>query len=132
MQILKEHKQEIAWKITDIKGINPSYCNHKILMETDFKPIVQPLRRLNQKVKDVVRKEIVKLLDSGLIYPFSDSPWVSPVHMVPEKGGMTVVVNEKNKLIHTRTVTGCCVCIDYRKLNDSHSKLSFTLYQLND
>lgn len=102
IEVLKEHKRPIAWKITDIKGISPSYCTHKILMEADFKPVVQPIRRLNPKVKDVVQKEI-KLLDSGLIYPISDSPWVSPVHVVPKKGGMTVVANEKNELIPTRT-----------------------------
>ncbi|XP_058733254.1 uncharacterized protein LOC131604856 [Vicia villosa] len=68
-------------------------------------------------MKEVVRKEVVKLLDAGLIYPISDSSWVSPVHVVPKKGGTTVIANEKNELIPTRTVTGWRVCIDYRRLN---------------
>ncbi|GJV32948.1 hypothetical protein Tco_1393348 [Tanacetum coccineum] len=64
-------------------------------------------------------KEVIKLLGAGLIYPISDSPWVSPVHCVPKKGGITVVENEDNELIPTRLVTGWRVCIDYRKLNDA-------------
>ncbi|GJS54646.1 hypothetical protein Tco_0628008 [Tanacetum coccineum] len=59
-------------------------------MEDDFKPVIQPQRRLNPKVQDVVKNEIVKLLDYGLIYLISDSSWVSPIHVVPDKGGMTV------------------------------------------
>ncbi|GJZ52330.1 reverse transcriptase domain-containing protein [Tanacetum coccineum] len=92
--------------MSDIKGISPSYYTHKILMEDDFKPVIQPQRRLNPKVQDVVKNEIVKLLDSGLIYPISDSSWVSPIHVVPKKGGMTVVLNDNNELIPSRTVTG--------------------------
>ncbi|GKG05822.1 hypothetical protein Tco_0325908, partial [Tanacetum coccineum] len=69
LQVLEKHKGEIAWKISDIKGISPSYYTHKILMEDDFKPLIQSQRRLNLKVQDVVKNEIVKLLDSGLIYP---------------------------------------------------------------
>ncbi|GKA02467.1 putative reverse transcriptase domain-containing protein [Tanacetum coccineum] len=90
----------------DIKGISPSYCTHKILMEDDYKPIIQPQRRLNPKVQDVVKNKIVKLLDSGLIYPISDSSWVIPIHVVPKKGGMIVVLNDNNELIPFRTVTG--------------------------
>ena len=70
-------------------------------------------------MQEVVKKEVIKLLDAGLIYPISDSAWVSPVQVVPKKGGMTVVTNEKNELIPTRTITGWRVCIDYRKLNDA-------------
>ncbi|GKD48196.1 reverse transcriptase domain-containing protein [Tanacetum coccineum] len=69
-------------------------------------------------------KEVEKLLDAGLIYPISDSPWVSPVHCVPKKGGFTVVENE---LIPTRLVTGWRVCIDYRKLNEATRKDHFPL-----
>ncbi|GKF26908.1 hypothetical protein Tco_0082802, partial [Tanacetum coccineum] len=75
LKVLMQHKAALAWKIADIKGISPSFCTHKILMEGNFKPIVQPQRRLNPKVQDVVKAEIVKLLDSGLIYAISDSPW---------------------------------------------------------
>ncbi|GJV84537.1 hypothetical protein Tco_1524435, partial [Tanacetum coccineum] len=76
LQVLERRKGAIAWKMSDIKGISPSYCTHKILMKDDNKPIIQPQRRLNPKVQDVVKNEIVKLLDSGLIYPISDSSWV--------------------------------------------------------
>ncbi|GKB18957.1 hypothetical protein Tco_0852880, partial [Tanacetum coccineum] len=85
LQVLEKHKGEIAWKMSNIKGISPSYCTHKILMEDDYKPVIQPQRRLNPKVQDVVKNEIVKLLDSGLSYPISDSSWVSPV--TPYQGG---------------------------------------------
>ncbi|GJV99600.1 DNA-directed DNA polymerase, partial [Tanacetum coccineum] len=106
LQVLEKHKGVIAWKISDIKGISPSYCTHKILIEDDYKSVIQPQRRLNPKVQDVVKNEIVKILDSGLIYPISDSSWVSPIHIVPKKGGMTVVLNDNNELIPSRTITG--------------------------
>ncbi|GKC35287.1 hypothetical protein Tco_1047671 [Tanacetum coccineum] len=96
-------------------------------MEDEFKPSVQPQRRVNPNIKEVVKKEVIKLLDAGLIYPISDSPWVSPVQVVPKKEGMTVVKNEKNKLIPQRTVTGWRVCIDYRKLNNATKKDHFPL-----
>ncbi|GKD92605.1 reverse transcriptase domain-containing protein [Tanacetum coccineum] len=96
-------------------------------MEDDFKPAVQHQRRVNPKIHEVIKKEVIKLLDAGLIYPISDSPWVSPVHCVPKKGGMTVVTNEDNELIPIRLVTGWHVCIDYRKLNDATRKDHFPL-----
>ncbi|GJX58578.1 DNA-directed DNA polymerase [Tanacetum coccineum] len=96
-------------------------------MEDDFKPAVQHQRRVNPKIHEVIKKEVIKLLDARLIYPISDSPWVSPVHCVPKKGGMTVVENKDNELIPTRLVTGWRVCIDYRKLNDVTRKDHFSL-----
>nr|GEW19403.1 reverse transcriptase domain-containing protein [Tanacetum cinerariifolium] len=72
------------------------------LSKDDFKPAVQHQRRVNPKIHEVIKKEIIKLLDAGLIYPISDSPWVSPVQCVPKKDGMTVVENEDNELIPTR------------------------------
>ncbi|GJT38325.1 reverse transcriptase domain-containing protein [Tanacetum coccineum] len=99
----------------------------KILMEEDYKPTVQHQRWVNPKIHDVIKKEVEKLLDAGLIYPISDSPWVSPVHCVPKNGGFTVVANDENELIPTRLVTGWCVCIDYRKLNESTRKDHFPL-----
>ncbi|GJY79740.1 reverse transcriptase domain-containing protein [Tanacetum coccineum] len=91
-------------------------------MEDDFKPAVQHQRRVNPKIHDYR-----KLNDAGLIYPISDSPWVSLVHCVPKKGGMTVIENDNNELIPTRLVTGWRVCIDYQKLNDATRKDHFPL-----
>ncbi|GJR86544.1 hypothetical protein Tco_0210555 [Tanacetum coccineum] len=105
IKVLKSRKRAIAWKLSDIKGINLEFCTHKILMEEDYKPAVQHQRRVNPKIHDVIKKEVEKLLDAGLIYPISDSPWVSPVHCVPKKGGFTVVENDENELIPTRLVT---------------------------
>ncbi|GJY50473.1 putative reverse transcriptase domain-containing protein [Tanacetum coccineum] len=106
LDVLTKHKSALAWKVADIKGISPSFCTHKILMEDSFKLVVQPQCRLNPKVQDAVKAEIVKLLDASLIYAIYDSPWVSPIHVVPKKGGITVVTNKDNKLVPTRTVTG--------------------------
>nr|GEZ88236.1 retrovirus-related Pol polyprotein [Tanacetum cinerariifolium] len=102
IKVLKSHKRAIAWKLSDIQGINPEFCTHKILMKEDYKPAVQHQRRVNSKIHDIIKKEVEKLLDAGLIYPISDSPWVSPVHCVPTKGGFTVVENMENELIPTR------------------------------
>ncbi|GJV37527.1 hypothetical protein Tco_1410004 [Tanacetum coccineum] len=106
LQVLDKRKGAIAWKMSDINGISPSYCTYKILMEDDYKLVIQPQRRLNPKVQDVVKNKIVKLLDFRLIYPILDSSWVSPIHVVPKKGGMTVVLNDNNELIPSRIVTG--------------------------
>ena len=127
LKILKKHKESITWSIEELKGISPSICMHKILLEETSKPSVEHQRRLNPVMKEVVRKEVLKLLNAGFIYAISDSPWVSPVHVVPKKGGFTVIHNEKNELIPTRTVTGWRVCIDYRKLNTATRKDHFPL-----
>ncbi|GJY86865.1 hypothetical protein Tco_0500891 [Tanacetum coccineum] len=127
LKVLKSHKRAIAWKITEIKGIDPRFCTHKILIEDDYKPTVQIQRRVNPKIHEVIKKEVLKLLDAGMIYLISDSPWVSPVHCVPKKGGITVVANEENEIILTRLVTGWKVFIDYRKLNEATRKDHFPL-----
>nr|GEY47147.1 reverse transcriptase domain-containing protein [Tanacetum cinerariifolium] len=127
IKVLKSHKRAIAWKLSDIQGINLKFCTHKILMEEDYKPTVQHQRPVNPKIHDVIKKEVEKLLDAGLIYPISDNPWVSPVHCVPKKGGFTVVKNEENELIPTRLVTSWRVCIDYQKLNEATRKDHFPL-----
>ncbi|GJX62528.1 reverse transcriptase domain-containing protein [Tanacetum coccineum] len=101
LKVLKSHKRAIAWKITDIKGIDPRFCTHKILMEDDYKPTVQSQKMGWTKIHEVIKKEVLKLLDAGMIYPISDSPWVSPVYCVPKKGGITVVANKENELIPT-------------------------------
>nr|GEV46640.1 reverse transcriptase domain-containing protein [Tanacetum cinerariifolium] len=108
-------------------GIDPEFCTHKILMEDEFEPAVQHQRRVNPKIHDVIKNDVLKLLDAGLIYPISDSPWVSLVQCVPKKGSFTVVENEENELIPTRLVTGWRVCIDYRKLNEATCKDHFPL-----
>nr|GEU85495.1 reverse transcriptase domain-containing protein [Tanacetum cinerariifolium] len=123
LTVLKSHKQAIAWKLSDIKGINPEFWTHKILMEEDFKLAIQHQRRVNPKIHDVIKQEVIKLLEARLIYPISDSPWVSPMHCV----GFTVVENEDNELIPTCLVTGWHVCIDYRKFNEATRKDHFPL-----
>ncbi|GJS20955.1 reverse transcriptase domain-containing protein [Tanacetum coccineum] len=127
ISVLKKHKEAFAWKTTDIPGICPSFCKHKIQLLDDKKPVVQKQRRLNSNMQEVVKKEIVKVLDTGIIYLITDSPWVSPIHCVPKKGGITVVTNENDELVPTRTVTGWRVCIDYCKLNEATTKDYFPL-----
>nr|GFD26843.1 reverse transcriptase domain-containing protein [Tanacetum cinerariifolium] len=126
-KVLKSQKQAIAWKLTDRKGIDLEFCSHKILLEEDYTPNVQSQRRVNPKIHDVIKKEVEKLLDARLIYPISDSPWVSPIHCVPRKGGMTVITNDENKLVLTRYFIGWRVCIDYHKLNEATQKDHFLL-----
>nr|GFC37190.1 reverse transcriptase domain-containing protein [Tanacetum cinerariifolium] len=105
INVLKTRQKAIAWKLTDIKGIDPEFCSHKILLEEDYSPKVQSQKRVNLKIHDVIKKEVEKLLDAELIYPISDSPWVSPIHCVPKKGGMTVIKNNENELVPTHLVT---------------------------
>ena len=127
LEILRKYKEAIAWSIEDLKGIIPSICMHKILLEENAKTSIEHQRRPNPVMKEVVRKEVLKWLNVGFIYAISDSPWVSPVHVVPKKGGFTVIRNEKKELIPTRTVTGWRVCIDFRKLNTPTKKDHYPL-----
>nr|GFB43179.1 reverse transcriptase domain-containing protein [Tanacetum cinerariifolium] len=106
INVLKTRKKAIAWKLTDINDIDPEFCSHKILLEEDYSLKVQSQRRVNPKIHDVIKKEVEKLLDVGLIYPIFDSPWVSPIHYVPKKRGMTVIKNDENELVPTRLVIG--------------------------
>ena len=91
LAILRKYKETIAWSIEDLKGISPSICMHKILLEDNAKTSIEHQRRLNPVMKEVVRKEVLKWLNAGFIYAISYSSWVSPVHMVPKKGGFTVI-----------------------------------------
>ena len=127
VQVLNEYKIAIGWTIVDVKGISPSTCMHRILLEEGAKPSHQPQRRLNPPMIDVVKKEILKILEVGVIYPISDSNWVSPVQVVPKKTGIIVVKNQNDELVPTCVQNGWRVCIDYRKLNVVTRKDHFPL-----
>ena len=127
LDVLRAHKKALGWTIADITGISPSLCTHHLYMEENAKPSREFQRRLNPALKDVVKAEILKLLDAGIIYPIADSKWVSPIQVVPKKSGTTVVRNENNELIPMRTTTGWRMCIDYRKLNSMTRKDHFPL-----
>jgi hypothetical protein len=123
--LLKKHRKVIGYSINDLKGISLAFCTHHIPMEDQCKPVVDHQRRLTHAMRQVVKKEVIKLLDAGIIYPVPHSEWVSLVHCVPKKGSLTVVKNEKNELIPQRTMTGSWMCIDYRKLNKATKKDHF-------
>jgi hypothetical protein len=127
LKILRMHKGAIGWTIAHIKGISPLICTHRIYLEDNVKPSREMQRRLNPNMKKVVRAEVLKLLDVGIIYPISDSKWVSPTQVVPKKSRVTIVKNENNELIPTRVTTGWRVCINYRKLNSMTRKDHFPL-----
>ena len=130
LDILRENKQAIGWKITYLKGISPAVCMHHIYLEEEAKSVRQPQRRLNPHMQEVVREEVLKLLQVGIIYPISDSTWVSPTQVVPKKSRVTTVHNEKGEEMPTCLTTGWRVCIDYRRLNEvirkDHFHLPFT------
>ncbi|RDX83136.1 hypothetical protein CR513_35981, partial [Mucuna pruriens] len=102
LNVLRQHKKAIRWKLSDLPRINPSICMHRILMEEEIKPIRQQQRRLNPTILDVVKKEVTKLLATGIIYLISDSQWVSPMQVVPKKSGMTVTKNQQDELVPIR------------------------------
>ncbi|RDX79855.1 Retrovirus-related Pol polyprotein, partial [Mucuna pruriens] len=126
-KVLKQYKKAIGWKHSDLPGINPSICMHRILMEEDIKPIRKQQRRLNPTLLDVVKKEVTRLLAAGIIYPISDSQWVSPVQVVPKKFGMTVMKNQHDELVPMRIQNSWRVCINYRRLNQATRKDHFPL-----
>lgn len=127
LKVLSKYKAAVGWTIADLKGISPSLCMHRIVTDPDVKPSRDAQRRLNPNMKEVVKKEVLKWLDAGIIYPISDSKWVSPTQTVPKKAGITVVETESGEKLTTRPVTSWRVCIDYRKLNDATSKDHFPL-----
>ncbi|XP_050875013.1 uncharacterized protein LOC127078615 [Lathyrus oleraceus] len=130
LDILLKYPSPLGYNIFDLKGISPSGSMHRILMEEDSKPSREHQRRLNPIMSDVVKKEVLKLLEAGIIYQISYSKWVSPVHVVPKKGGVTVVENEKGEHVAKHVENGWRMCIDYRKLNKmdtrDFSKFPFT------
>lgn len=126
-EVLGKYKEAIGWTLADIKGINPTICQHHIRLEDDTKPCHDPQRKLNPPMKESVLKEILKFLDLDIIYPVPDSEWVSPVHMVPKKSGVQVVEDEQGKALTKRLQTGWRMCIDYRKLNLATRKDHFPL-----
>ena len=106
MRILRDHKDALGWSLADLKGIRPSMCMHRILLEDGHKPSFEAQRRLNPTMKEVFHKEVLKWLDAGVIYLISDSAWVSPVQVVPKNGGTTVLKTENNILLPSKIVTG--------------------------
>ncbi|KAA0058150.1 uncharacterized protein E6C27_scaffold274G004630 [Cucumis melo var. makuwa] len=118
IKVLKKKKKAIGWTLDDIKGISPTFCMHRIILEEGAKEKIQPQRRLNPTLKEIVMKEVLKLKDAGIIYPVPDSTWVSPIHVAPKKIGMTIVKNDKGEMVSMRIQNGWRMCIDYRKLNE--------------
>jgi hypothetical protein len=102
LDVLRKHKEAIGWTIEDIKGISPSLVMHKINLEENAKPSREPQRRLNPAMQEVVRTKVIKLLDELIIYPISDSKWVSPIYVVLKRVGLRVVKNEDDELVPTR------------------------------
>ena len=98
LRVLKDHMDALGWSLDDLKGIHPSMCMHRILLEDGHKPSVEAQRRLNPTMKEVVSKEVLKWLDARVIYPISDSAWVSLVQVVPKKGGTTMIKTNNNIL----------------------------------
>jgi hypothetical protein len=105
LDVLRAHRPAIGYSLDDLKGISHALCMHKINLEEDTKPVVDYQFHLNPKLKEVVRKEVIKLLEGGIIYPIADSKWVIPIHCVPKKGGITIVPNDENELVDQCTVT---------------------------
>ena len=107
--MLREHLEVFAWSYKEMKGVHPSVCTHHMYIKEGCKPVMQPQRRMNLALKDVVKEELQKLVDTKFIYPISDSEWVSPLVLVPKKNGKWRI------------------CVDYRELNKATKKDHFPL-----
>jgi len=96
-----------------------------IHLEENAKPYHDRQRRLNPILQEAVRKEVIRWLDHEIIYPISDSEWISPIQVVPKKTGISVIRNDKNELVPTRVQSRLRICIDYWKLNPATKKDHF-------
>ena len=119
--VLEKLRSAFGYSLQDLKGISPTLCTHRIPTDTDSIPSREPQRRINNAMREVVKKEVLKLLHARIIYLVPHSEWVSPIQVVPKKGVITIVKNEKNELIPKRTITG------YRKFNKATKKDHFPL-----
>lgn len=129
--VLKRRKRAMGWQILDIYHISLALCMHRIFIEEGHKLMAQPQWRLNTIMKEMVKKEVIKWLGVGIVFPISDNKWVSPVQCVPKKDGITIVTDDNNELIPTKIVIGWRICMDYRKLNDATSKDYYPVYFIN-
>jgi len=129
LKLHREHKEAIGRILGDIKGISPSIAQHKIHLEENTKPYRDHQRCLNPTLQEVVKKEVIMWLDNGIIYLISNSEWVSLTQVVSKKTDITVIKNNKDKLVPSSVQFEWCVCVDYMKLNAStredHFPLSF-------
>nr|GEY36234.1 reverse transcriptase domain-containing protein [Tanacetum cinerariifolium] len=116
---LEEHKEAFAWKTSDIPRISPFFCKHKINFEDDANPIIQRLRRLNPNMKEVMRKDIIKLLDAGIIYAIEDTPWA---HFVLNWEKCYFMVTEGIVLRHKVSRAG--LEVDKAKINNSQKTVN--------
>ena len=125
LEVLRGRKDAIGWSLSNLKGIDPSLCPHQIFLEEDSHPSRKAQMRLNPKVWDVEKDEILKWLNASIIYPISNSPWVSLVHVVPKKARITVTTNDMGEELQKHLLKKWQVCIDYRKLNTATKKNHF-------
>nr|ABA96011.1 retrotransposon protein, putative, unclassified [Oryza sativa Japonica Group] len=132
LSVLEKHCAVLGYSLQDLRGINPILCTHRIPIEHESTPSREPQRRLNNVLREVVKKDVLKLLHAGIIYSVPYSEWVSPVQVMPKKRGLTDVANAQNELIPQRTVTGWRMCIDYRKLHKATKKDHFPLPSIDE
>nr|GEY19298.1 hypothetical protein [Tanacetum cinerariifolium] len=118
--VLKSHKRAIAWELSDIKGIDPKFYTHKILMKEDFEPAVQHQRRVNPKIHNVIKNEVLKLLDAGLIYPISDSPGETSTaifsmvsRVIFKSSSIRKIKKKPHSLVHTERLPTVAYLLGY-------------------
>ncbi|XP_038876920.1 uncharacterized protein LOC120069272 [Benincasa hispida] len=124
VETLKNWKEAIGWTLYDLKGASPSLCMPRITLEEGAKPTIQPLKRLNPTMQDVILKEIITLIEVDIIYPILDSKWVSSIHVVPKTTSMTIVENDKGEMVPMHVQNGWKMCIDFQKLNEMVEQLA--------